>query len=86
MRLIFPSRGLTIGASLPFDVGSVIADVAYDCDAPRQQLQVSQVAVVNPSLRNRTQQRDDDQLRCKERNIVERFINRIKGYRRIFTR
>ena len=68
-----------------FHLGSVIADRAYDRDALRQQLQVSQVEVVIPSRRNRKQQQDYDHLRYKERNVVERFINRIKWFRRIFT-
>ena len=42
--------------------------------------------MVIPSRRYRKQPRDYDRLRYKERNIVERFINRIKWYRRIFTR
>ena len=79
---------ITQAASLlaPFAFGSVSNDRAYDCDALRQQLQLSQVAVVIPSRRHRKQQRDYDPLRYKERNIVERFINRIKWYRHIFTR
>ena len=53
---------------------------------PTKAIAAQQVEVVIPSRRNRKRQRDSDQLRYKERNIVERFINRIKWYRRIFTR
>ena len=40
--------------------------------------QAKQVEVVNPSRRHRKQQRDYDRLRYRERNIVERLINRLK--------
>ena len=39
-----------------------------------------------PSRRNRRQPRDYDRIRYRERNIVERFINKLKWCRRIFTR
>ena len=70
----------------PFHFDAVIADKGYDSDPLRMLLAAQQVEVVIPSRRNRKRQRDYDQLRYKERNIVERFINRIKWYRRIFTR
>ncbi|MXY92900.1 MAG: transposase [Caldilineaceae bacterium SB0664_bin_27] len=44
-----------------------------------------QVEVVIPSRRYRKQSRVYDRIRYRERNIVERFINKIKWYRRIFT-
>ena len=46
----------------------------------------NQVEVVIPPRRYRKRQRDYYRLHYKERNIVERFINRIKWYQRIFTR
>ena len=70
----------------PFDFNSVIDNKAYDCDDHRQQSGVSLVEVVFPARRYRKQQRDYDQLRYKERNIVEQFIDRIKLYRPIVTR
>ena len=70
----------------PFHFDAVIADKGYDSDPLRALLAAQQVEVVIPSRRNRKRQRDYDRLRYKERNIVERFINRIKWYRRIFTR
>ena len=70
----------------PFDFDAVIADIGYDSDPLRELLTARQVEVVIPSRRYRKQPRDYDRLRYKERNIVERFINRIKWYRRIFTR
>ncbi len=68
----------------PFHFDAVIADKGYDSDPLRELLQ--QVEVVIPFRRNRKQPRAYDRIRYRERNIVERFINRIKWYRRIFTR
>ena len=70
----------------PFHFDAVIADKGYDSDPLRELLTAKQVEVVIPSRRYRKPPRDYDRLRYKERNIVERFINRIKWYRRIFTR
>ena len=70
----------------PFHFDADITDKGYDSDPLRTLLAAKQFEVVIPSRRNRKQQRDYDQLRYKERNIVERFINKIKWYRRIFIR
>ena len=71
-------------ASFHFD--AVIADKGYSSDPLRELLTARQVEVVIPSRRYCKQPRDHDRNRYRERNIVERFINRIKWYRRIFTR
>ena len=70
----------------PFHFDAVIADKGYSSDRLRELLTARQVEVVIPSRRYRRQPRDYDRIRYKKRNIVERFINRIKWYRRIFTR
>ncbi len=70
----------------PFDFEAVFADKGYDSDPLGGLLAAQQVEEVIPSLRNRKQPRDNDRIRYRERNIVERFINKIKWYRRIFTR
>ena len=70
----------------PFDFDAVIADKGYDSDPLRELLAAQQVEVVILSRRNRKQPRDYDRIRYRERNIVERFINKVKWYRRIFTR
>ena len=72
--------------SLLSTLWAVIADKGYDSDPLRALLEAKQVEVVIPSRRYRKQPRDDDRLRYREGNIVERFINKIKWYRRIFTR
>ena len=70
----------------PFHFDAVIADKSHDSDPLRDLLATQQVEVVIPSRRYRRQPRDYDRIRYRERNIVERFINKIKWYRRIFTR
>ena len=70
----------------PFDFEAVFADKGYDSDPWRELLAAQQVEVVIPYRCNRKQPRDYDRIRYRERNIVERFINKIKWYRRIFTR
>ena len=69
-----------------FDFDAVIADKGYDSDPLRAPLAAQQAEVVIPSRRNRRQPRDYDRIRYRERNIVERFINKLKWCRRIFTR
>ncbi len=66
-------------APLHFD--AVIADNGYDSDPLREPLAAQQVEVVIPSRRYRKQPGDCDRVRYRERNIVERFINKIKWYR-----
>lgn len=70
----------------PFDYDAVIADKGYDSDSLRELLADQQVEVVIPSRSNRKQPQDYDRIRYRERNIVERFINKLKWCRRISTR
>ena len=70
----------------PFGYNGLIAVKVYDSHPWRELLAAQQVEVVIPSRCNRNQPRDYDRIRYRERNIVERLINRIKWYRRIFTR
>jgi len=65
---------------------AVIAGKGYDSDLLRELLAARQVEVVIPSRRYRRQPRDYDRMRYRERNIVERFINKLKWCRGIFTR
>ena len=70
----------------PFDFDAVIADKGYDSDPLRELLAAQQIEVVIPYRSYRRQPRDYDRIRYRERNIVERFINKLKWCRRIFTR
>ena len=65
---------------------AVIADKGYDAEALVTRIEASDAAAVIPPRRNRRFQRAYDQHLYKERNLAERFINRIKQYRRVATR
>ncbi|SNU98973.1 ISSod6 transposase [Legionella waltersii] len=63
-----------------------LADKAYDIDAFRQSLDKKGITSVIPSKRNRLNPTTYDYHIYKERNIVERFFQKIKRFRRIATR
>ena len=63
----------------------VIADKGYDSDPLRQKIRSAGAKPVIPSRRNCRTRRHDRQ-RYKLRNVVERFINRLKHCRRVATR
>jgi transposase len=65
---------------------AVIADKGYDSDAFVGLLKNRDVEPVIPPLRCRTVLRRYSKRKYKQRNLVERFINRIKHYRRVATR
>ena len=64
----------------------VIADKGYDSDALIRVIAEHGAEAVIPPRSNRNEQRPYSKQRYKQRNLVERFINRIKHYRRIATR
>jgi len=63
----------------------VIADKAYDSDAVRERIRDAGAKPVIPTRSNRPKRRLD-RARYKLRNVVERFIGRIKHCRRVATR
>ena len=63
-----------------------IGDKGYDSDAFVQWLEQQDIQVVIPPRSCRNNPRDYDAELYKERNLVERFINKIKWFRRIFAR
>ena len=63
----------------------VIGDKGYDSDALRDTIRAIGAKPVIPSRRTHRKRRHDRQ-RYKLRNVVERFINRIKHCRRVATR
>ena len=69
-----------------FDFDEVIADRGYDADETLDFIAAKEAKAVIPPKKNRLVQRDIDWYTYKVRNLVERFINKIKQYRRIFTR
>lgn len=64
----------------------LLADKAYDIDSFRQALTEDGIQAVIPSKRNRLNPTTHDCHIYKERNIVERFFQKIKRFRRIATR
>lgn len=64
----------------------LLADKAYDSNDFRAELEKRGTIAVIPSKKNRCQPIEHDAHIDKERNHVERFFNRIKGFRRIATR
>lgn len=68
------------------DFERLLADESYDVDTFVQHLVALGVEVVIPPRANRIEQREYDKHWYKERHLVECFINKIKHYRRIFSR
>ena len=68
------------------DTGAVIADRGYDGDEFVAAIEASGAVAVIPPKKNRTFKREYEKIIYKERNLAERFINRIKQFRRVATR
>ncbi|QLB66368.1 transposase [Paraburkholderia caribensis] len=66
--------------------GAVIADKGYDSDAFVQAIRATHAKVVIPPRSNRKTKRRYDRGLYRTRNLVERFFNRIKHFRRVSTR
>ncbi len=64
----------------------VIGDKAYDSDRFLQVVLSQGAAPVIPPRSNREVLREYDEHLYKERHLVECFINKVKHYRRIFSR
>ena len=64
----------------------VIADKAYDADWLLYYPDSKNIEAVIPPKRSRLEQRRVDYETYKERNVIERTINKMKQYRRIATR
>lgn len=64
----------------------MIADKGYDSDALVDAIEAKGAEAVIPPKQNRLEQREYDADLYKERNLVERFLNRIKQFRRVATR
>jgi transposase len=69
---------------VPFEVA--IADKGYDSQEVVDGIEARGAEAVIPSLKNRARQRQIDRERYKDRNLAERFWNKIKHYRRVATR
>lgn len=71
-------------ADLPFE--KLLADKGYDSDRFREVIAAAGAEAVIPPNRSRSQAIPYDEEVYKERNLVERFFNKIKHFRRIATR
>jgi transposase len=69
-----------------FDSDYVIADKGYDADHFRQLITDMGAIPVIPPRSNRKDLYDYDTHLYKERHLVECFINKIKHFRRVFSR
>ena len=68
------------------DPGALIADKAFDADAFIAALNDRAIVPVIPSKSNRKTPRPCDFALYCERNLVERFFNKLKHFRAIATR
>lgn len=64
----------------------VLADKGYDSDAFEEAIIASNASPVIPARKNRIVPRYYDKELYKERNLVERFFQKLKHFRRIATR
>lgn len=78
------SQAQTLIEDVPIQV--VIGDKGYDSDALVNGIAQRGGEAVIPPRSNRKAPRDYDRERYKDRNLVERFWNKLKHYRRVATR
>ena len=69
-----------------FAADVTIADKGYDADHLCDRIAKTGGEVVIPPKRNRIVKRPYDADLYKERNIIERFFNKLKQFRRVATR
>ncbi len=79
---IAEAEGLILGYKSEY----VIGDKGYDSDNFIAVIEANGAIAVIPPKSHRVDQRDYDKHLYKERHRVECFINKIKWYRRIFSR
>ena len=68
-----------------FKADAIIGDKGYDAKDFINQIQSDRMEAIIPPRRC-SKQRDYDTSRYKERHLVECFVNKIKHFRRIFSR
>jgi len=74
------------GQAIAYHAQTVIGDKGYDSDALREQIECAGLKSIIPFRKCRNVRPEIDRGRYKERNIVERFIGKIKENRRVATR
>jgi transposase len=78
------SHGGKLIEGVPVEV--VIGDKGYDSKRLVRAIRARGAEAVIPSLSNRKEPRAYDAERYKDRNLAERFWNKVKQYRRVATR
>ncbi len=73
-------------ALTPEGTQALVGDKGYDSDGLIQAIQAREMEAVIPPRRHRTEARQYDGFVYKERHLIECFFNKIKHYRRIFSR
>jgi transposase len=68
------------------DPGALLGDKAFDADPFIAMLQRRNITPVIPPKANRKAPRDCDFALYRERNLIERFFNKLKHFRAIATR
>src|SRR5260370_3446871 len=68
------------------DPEALIADKAYDADSLIDSLAEREITPVIPPKYNRKTKRDCDFALYRERNLIERFLTKIKHFRAIASR
>lgn len=69
-----------------FDFERVIADRSYDAEDFLKKIAEKEAEAVIPPRKNRKERREYDRHLYKERHLIECFFNKIKHYRRLFSR
>ena len=85
-----PGQASDLGQAAPLldevDPKAFLADKAYDADALIEALEARAITPVIPSKANRLIKRETDFALYCERNLIERFFNKLKEFRAIATR
>lgn len=69
-----------------FDFERVVADRSYDAEYFLKKIAENAAEAVIPPRKNRKEQREYDRHLYKERHLIECFFNKIRHYRRLFSR
>lgn len=88
--LLTPGQASDLGQAEPLieevELKALLADKAYDADRLLETLAKRRITPVIPPTASRAIKRACDFALYCERNLVERFFNKIKHYRAIATR
>ena len=78
------TQGAALVTGIPAE--AVIADKGYDSDELVATIEITGAQAIIPPRSNRNTPRKVDWHRYKARNLVERFFNHLKQFRRLATR